>query len=85
MFLVPKSINNFIFERQYMNSENKDIVEFSLRTLVRFVELEGLDVIDLVNKHSGKVLGNELGYDEGFGPQEKFKALELIKSCRSSN
>ena len=85
MFLVPKSINNFIFGRQYMNSENKDIVEFSLRTLVRFVELEGLDVIDLVNKHSGKVLGNELGYDEGFGPQEKFKALELIKSCRSSN
>jgi len=85
VFLVPKSINNFIFERQYMNSENKDIVEFSLRTLVRFVELEGLDVIDLVNKHSGKVLGNELGYDEGFGPQEKFKALELIKSCRSSN
>lgn len=68
-----------------MNSENKDIVEFSLRTLVRFVELEGLDVIDLVNKHSGKVLGNELGYDEGFGPQEKFKALELIKSCRSPN
>ena len=26
-----------------MNSENKDIVEFSLRTLVRFVELEGLE------------------------------------------
>lgn len=68
-----------------MNSENKDIVEFSLRTLVRFVELEGLDVIDLVNKHSGKVLGNELGYDEGFRPQEKLKALELIKSCLSSN
>ena len=36
-----------------MNSENKDIVEFSLKTLVRFVELEGIYVIDLVNKHSG--------------------------------
>lgn len=68
-----------------MNSENKDIVEFSLKALVRFVELEGIDVIDLVNKHSGKVLGNELGYDEGLRPQEKSKALELIKSCRSPN
>ena len=68
-----------------MNSEDKDIVEFSLRTLVRFVELEGLDVINLVNRHSGKVLGNELGYDEGFGTQEKSKALELIKSCRAPN
>lgn len=68
-----------------MNSENKDIVEFSLRTLVRFVELEGLDVSDLVDKYSAKVIGNEPGYDDGFGPQDKFKALELIKSCRSSN
>ena len=68
-----------------MNSENKDIVEFSLRTLVRFIELEGLDITDLVDKHSGKVLGNELGYDEGFGPQEKLKALELIKSCQKRN
>lgn len=50
-----------------MNNENRDIVEFWLRTLVRFVELEEIDVIDLVNKHSGKVFGNELGYDEGFG------------------
>lgn len=68
-----------------MNSENKDIVEFSLRTLVRFVELEGLNVSDLVDKYSAKVIGNELGYDEGFGPKEKSKALELIKSCRTSN
>lgn len=30
-----------------MNSENKDIVEFSLRTLVRFVELEGLRLSSL--------------------------------------
>ncbi|AWT50279.1 hypothetical protein DLE54_11650 (plasmid) [Psychrobacter sp. YP14] len=68
-----------------MNSVNKDIVEFALSTLVRFVELEGLDVIDLVNKHSGKVLGNEQGYDEGFGPQDKSKALDIIKSYSSSN
>lgn len=68
-----------------MNSENKDIVEFSLRTLVRFIELEGLNVSDLVDKYSAKVIGNELGYDDGFRPQDKFKALELIKSCRSSN
>lgn len=68
-----------------MNSVDKNIVEFSLRTLIRFVELEGLDVIDLVNKHSGKVLGNERGYDGGLGPQDKDKALDLIKSYRSSN
>ena len=68
-----------------MNSENKHIVEFSLRTLVRFLELEGINASKLVDKHSSKVLGNELGYDDGLPPQDKYKALELIKSCQSSN
>ena len=68
-----------------MNSESKHIVEFSLRTLVRFLELEGIKVSELVDRHSGKVLGNELGYDDGLSPQDKLKALELIKSCKPSN
>lgn len=68
-----------------MNSENKYIVEFSLRTLVKFLELEGINASELVDKYSGKVIGNELGYDDGLPPQDKCKALELIKSCRPSN
>lgn len=68
-----------------MKSENKYIVEFSLRTLVRFLELEGINVSELVDKHSGKVLGNELGYDDGLPPQDKLRALKLIKSCQPSN
>ncbi len=66
-----------------MNNESKHIVEFSLRTLVRFLELEGINTSELVDKYSGKVLGNELGYDDGLPPQDKSKALTLIKSCQS--
>ena len=68
-----------------MNSENKDIVEFSLRTLVRFIELEGLDVIDLVNKHSGKVLGNELGYDARSRTSREVQSLEAHKILLNAN
>lgn len=68
-----------------MNSESEHIVEFSLRALVRFLELEGINASELVDKHSSKVLGNEQGYDDGLPPQDKCKALDLIKSCQSSN
>ena len=66
-----------------MSNDPKYLVEFALQTVVKFLELEGIDITELVDKYSGKVLGNELGFDGGLGPVDKLRALELIKSMNN--
>jgi hypothetical protein len=66
-----------------MSNDPKYLVEFALQTVVKFLELEGIDITELVDKYSGKVLGNELGFDGGLRPMDKLRALELIKSVNN--
>lgn len=62
-------------------SDNKNYLnEFALRSLVRFLRDEKIDTLAILEKHKAKALGNDLGYDDGLGPDDKIKGLKIIES-----
>lgn len=63
-----------------MSNTQNYVNEFALRTLVRFLRDEQVDALSILEKNKAKVLGNNLGYDDGLGPIDKTEAIDLIRN-----